>query len=103
MIALQEAGNSNSQQIFKTTQSSSISLLRLHLCICVLCIMFIIFNFFFQVAQLKTSSEEVKSINLFLLTAVYKILDSVTKMLSTLKWKTLESRRTIVCLPTCMR
>ena len=56
------------------------------------------FQFFFQVAQLNTSSEEVKSINLFLLTAVYEILDSATKMLSTLKWKTLESRRTIACL-----
>ena len=55
--------------------------------------MFIIFFFLFQVAQLNTSSEEeVKSINLFLFTAVYKILDSVTEMLSTLKWKTLESR-----------
>ena len=70
-----------------------------------MCIMYCVYNFLFfsQVAQLNTSNEEeVKSINLFLFTAVYKILDSVTEMLSTLKWKTLEIRRTIVCLSTCM-
>ena len=61
------------------------------------------FYFSLKVAQLNTSSEdELKSINLFLFTAVYKTLDSVTEMLSTLKWKTLESRQAIVCLSTCM-
>ena len=70
-----------------------------------MCIMYCVYNFVFfsHVAQLNTSrEEEVKSINLFLFTAVYKILDSVTEMLSTLKWKTLETRRTILCLSTRM-
>jgi len=53
-----------------------------------MCIMYCVYNFlfFFLVLQRNTfSEEEVKSINLFLFTAVYKILDSVTEMLSTLK------------------
>ena len=85
MIALQEAWNSNSQQIFKTTQFYLYYNMYM-------CFMYCVYNFpfFFRLQSWIHPVKKRWKYNLFLFTAVYKILDSVTEILSTLKWKTLE-------------